>query len=161
MSEALLQEVLIPIALTVLTAIAAWIGTTARSWIARKARETDNQILATVYGLVGQVAATAVAETAQTAVTQLKAAREDGKLTPDEARAAFRAAVNRTWNMLGQEAKDVLTGQAGSESAAKANIVGPMVEQMVANTKTVASAPQTEVQAAKEVTMARMRLGLQ
>jgi hypothetical protein len=137
------------------------VGTTLRAWIVRKGREADNQILATTLSIAGNVAAAAVAETAQTAVSHLKAAREDGKLTREEAQAAFRTALNRAWSMLGRELQETLTHHAGSESAAKDKVLGPIVEQMVAQTSATASPPVDDAQAASEVTLARARLGLQ
>lgn len=163
MMETLVQDGLVPILLTILTALAAWLSTTVRDWIKRKARETDNQILSTVLGLAGQTAATAVAEVAQTTVEQLRAAREDGRITPDEAKAAFNKATERAWGMLGKSARDILTEHAGSEEAAKESIIGPLIEQMVGATKGQASAspPSDDTSKARDVALARSRLGLQ
>lgn len=162
MIDVLVQNILVPLLLAVLTAAGTWLATNAVAWVKAKAKEANNQILANAFGFLGQTAAVAVTELTQTTVSHLKAAREDGKLTADEARAAFTAAVERTWQLIGRETRNLLTGEAGSEQAAKETIVGPVVEQMVAATKNEGSAapPRTQEQAAKEVALARARLGL-
>lgn len=162
MMEILVQETLVPVLLAVLTAAATWLATTARAWVKRKAEETENALLSQALSLAGQSAATAVAELTQTAVANLKAAREDGRLTADEAQAAFTAAVERTWSMIGQSARQTLVGEAGSEAAAKNDMIGPVVEQMVGATRSLSKPPPaSQEQAVKEVTLARARLGLQ
>src|SRR5690606_25810466 len=91
-----------------------------------------NELVKKVLELVGTTAATAVANVAQVAVNDLKAAAADGRLTREEAQAALQKAVDQVWAAIGQAARDILLGAVGgSESKAIETFIKPAVEAEV------------------------------
>lgn len=163
--EEFLHRILWPTVFTVATALVSWLGAVAVQLVKSLTARVKNDTIASVLEQLGVITTTAVASVMQEAVLDLKAAHEDGKLSPDEAKAALHLAVNRIWGALGAEAKDALAGLFGGDaSAAITQLVEPAVEAEVAMLSSMlpAAAP-LEGEGAKldAIRHARTRLGLQ
>jgi len=158
------QEVVIPALLTLASGLIGYLAVLGSGVLKRAAQNQENQLVARALDLVGQTAVTAVAETAQTAVQQLKAAHADGKLTREEANAALAYAASRVWATIGKQARETLAQQAGGDSKAAIDaFVKPAVEQQVALLDRVlpASEPVTgEAERERTLMLARSKLGL-
>lgn len=129
----LVQQVLIPLLLSAATYAVAWVGTALRTFLVNLAANQKNEAFKKLLEVVAETASTAVREIAQTAVNDLKAAHEDGKLTKAEAMAALQAAKDRAWSILSQQIKDQLLAiVGGSVQAAKDTFLTPAVEAEVA-----------------------------
>jgi len=108
--------------------------------------ETWQKVLETVR----QIVATVVAKMFQTAVMDLKNATTDGKLTPEEAKAAASKALEESWKALPPLVKGVLEGavaEPGDTAAqktarAKEQIIAPHVEQAVLDQKPFLPIPE-------------------
>lgn len=163
--EEFLQRILWPTVFTVATALVSWLGAVAVQLVKSLTARVKNDTIAGVLEQLGVITTTAVASVMQEAVLDLKAAHEDGKLSPDEAKAALHLAVNRIWGALGAEAKDALAGLFGGDTtAAITQLVEPAVEAEVAMLSSMLpSAAPFEDEAAKlnAIRHARTRLGLQ
>lgn len=159
------QQVVIPALLTLASGAVAYLAAIGGGVLKRAAANQENQLVAKALELVGSTAVTAVAETAQTAVQQLKSAHADGKLTREEAQAALAFAASRVWASIGQQARDTLLKQAGGEvKAAVDTFVKPAVEQQVALLDAVlpAAAPLSgEAERERALMLARSKLGLE
>lgn len=91
-----------------------------------------NERLRAVLALVTDLAFEKVRQLAQEAVGHLKAASADGRLTPEEARAAALTAVKEVWASLPADVRKLLVTIAGSEVAAQDAFIRPKVENSVA-----------------------------
>lgn len=158
------QELVVPTLLTLASAAIGYLSVLLSGFLKRAAANQENQLVAKALEMVGSMAVTAVAETAQTAVKQLKAAHADGKLTREEAQAALAFAASRVWATLGAQARDTLLKQSGgSVQSAIDTFVKPAVEQQVALLDAVLpqAAPITgEGERERALMLARAKLGL-
>lgn len=162
--QGLFAQTLLPILLTALAAIATWAIGKGAAWLEGKAQLVKLERIKVALEHLVDAAATAALETAQTAVDAIKLAASDGKLTPDEARAALEKAVNRAWQLLAPEIREILIGLFGSEQAAKAAAVTPTVEAAVRGlerpAKGVSPTPEELDALTRDARLARQRLGL-
>ena len=158
------QELVVPTLLTLASAAIGYLSVLLSGFLKRAAANQENQLVAKALEMVGSMAVTAVAETAQIAVKQLKAAHADGKLTREEAQAALAFAASRVWATLGAQARDTLLKQSGgSVQAAIDTFVKPAVEQQVALLDAVLprAEPVTgEADRVRTLALARAKLGL-
>lgn len=158
------QELVVPTLLTLASAAIGYLSVLLGGVLKRAATNQENQLVAKALEMVGSMAVTAVAETAQTAVKQMKAAHADGKLTREEAQAALAFAAGRVWATLGQHARDSLLKQVGgSTQSAIDTFIKPAVEQQVALLDAVLpqAAPITgEGERERTLMLARAKLGL-
>jgi hypothetical protein len=89
-------EALVP----VIGGLVAWALAMAAKWLREKA---NNETATTVIALVEDAVTYAVREAEQTLVEDLKAKREDGKLTDDEKRDALQSALTAAKRALGEK----------------------------------------------------------
>lgn len=167
MLETLLAQVFDLLLEPVLLALAGWAVVAIRKAGAAAQEASKITWVDTLIGQAQAAGENAVNELFQTAIAQLKASKEDGKLTPEEARAAFRAAVNAAWAALSQPVRDGLSGLFGGEAGAK-SALGKMVESAVARGKVagmdggiVAKPTDDAGRRSLELVLARQRLGLE
>lgn len=126
--------------------------------------------------LAAQLGFAKVGQLQESVIEKLKGYAADGKLTREEAAAAFAAALKETWAALPSEAKQSLVRAAGSEQAALAAYVEPQISNAVRSLPRALSLPtlyggaggQQEREAARartatlsEYNAARARLGLE
>lgn len=160
-----LQEVLLPALLTLAGAAVTYLAGWLAAWVKRLASTQQNELVKRVLELVGTTAATAVANVAQVAVNDLKAAAEDGRLTREEARAALDKAVEQVWAAIGQAARDALLGAVGgSETRAIETFIKPAVEAEVNALGMIGPAAkpiESAVDRDRVARLARSRLNLQ
>lgn len=160
-----LQDVLLPALLTLAGAAVTYLASAAAGWIRRAAATQQNELVKRVLEIVATTAATAVANVAQTAINDLKRAREDGRLTREEAQAALRLASEQVWAAIGQAARDALLAAVGG-SAAKAidTYIKPAVEAEVLVLEQLGATPAEKVvepaDRARVIALARSRLAL-
>ena len=146
--------------------VGAGIGLKVTQFLDQKTKGVKNDALRSLLAMVDQAAGDAVNATYQTAVNDLKAANADGKLTPEEAKAAFTHSVQAAWGAIVADAKADLAKFFGGAAGAQA-VVGQAVESKVASAKVSGVAtPNAKVaqaspeQKAKAAAAARVQLGL-
>lgn len=159
-----LQQFLVTALLGMASVAVAWLTSTVKSALSALAERQSNEAFKRLLEIVANTAATAVREVAQTAVNDLKAAHEDGRLTKAEALAALQAAKNRAWAILSDAVKQQLLDLVGG-SAQKAidTYVVPAIEAEVAVLdKLLPAAEPITDQATKDrvLQLARARLNL-
>ena len=164
--QVILVGTIVPILGSLFLSFTSWASKKAGDFFDARAKNEKNATIKTVFDHLGHLASIAVSEVSQTAVDALKAAAEDGKLTAEEGRAALTAAVKRTWQLLGAEARGLLTDLAGgSEANAMEHVVKPVVEAAVRAQKVASpnpsSKPKDAAIAARDAALAQARLGLQ
>lgn len=127
------QQFLVTALLGLASVAVAWLTTTVRTALTALADRQKNEAFKRLLEIVADTAATAVREVAQTAVNDLKAAHDDGRLTKAEAMAALQAAKNRAWAILSDAVKQQLLDLVGG-NAQKAidTYVVPAIEAEVA-----------------------------
>lgn len=108
-------------------------------FLSAKTAAVKNEKLRGVLDLVAQLAFQKVRQLFQEAIEALKLASADGKLTPEEAKAAGATAVKELWEALPEVAKAILIAVTGSAEQAKATYLKPAVEQAVGSQPPVAS----------------------
>ena len=108
-----LAQVLLPV---IAALIAALIGV-AISYLKRQAEKIDNEVaqksLDAALDEMSRVAYEAITSTAQTYVDDLKAGREDGKLTDEEKRQAMLNAKNYFYGHVSKGTLDILEASIG------------------------------------------------
>lgn len=154
------------IILYLLGLVGGGIGIAVTRFLDQKTQGVKNDTIRGLLGMVDQAAGDAVNATYQTAVNDLKAANADGKLTAEEAKAAFTHSVRAAWNAIVKDAQGDLAKLFGGVAGAHA-VVGQAVESKVATAKTngVATpnpkiAAMGDAQKAKAAAAARVQLGL-
>ena len=123
--------------------------------------ETQNDTLRLVLVMVADRAGVAVQHLAQVAVDRLKAASVDGRLSPQDAAAALRAAALEVWAGLGKQARDLLLSEYGSFDTVMKQLIEPTVEAKVREAKVttpISEPPVTEGMVLTELQIARSRL---
>jgi hypothetical protein len=143
---------------TVAGGFVTWAAARFSAWLKVRAKETQNAMLRTVLVTVADRAGVAVNHVAQTAVDKLKAASADGKLSPQDAATALKAAVLETWSSLGKNARDFLLGEYGSFDAVVKQVIEPTVEAKVKEAKAI---PSTETPVTGDAAMHELRLAQQ
>lgn len=161
-----LQDVLLPALLTLASAAVAYLASAAAGWIRRAAAGQQNELVKKILELVANTAATAVASIAQTAINDLKRAREDGRLTREEAAAALKLASEQVWAAIGQAARDALLAAVGGSAATAIDkYIKPAVEAEVLALEALGATPAEPItdpaDREKVVRLARSRLALQ
>lgn len=91
--------------------------------------------------LAAQLGFAKVGQLQESVIEKLKGYAADGKLTREEAAAAFAAALKETWAALPSEAKQSLVRAAGSEQAALAAYVEPQISNAVRSLPRALSLP--------------------
>lgn len=105
MNEALatlLQEALLPTAVALLSALAAWLTTSAKRLIDARVAAVKSDTARALLERVATAAHRAVAATSQTFVDAIKERSEDGRLTRAEAQEALQLAMGAVWAELGE-----------------------------------------------------------
>lgn len=161
----LIQDVLLPALLTLASAAITWLAGAAAGWIRKAAASQQNELVKRVLEIVAVTAATAVANIAQTAINDLKRAREDGKLTREEAQAALKLASEQVWAAIGQAARDALLAAVGGSAATAIDTyVKPAVEAEVLALEALGATPAEKVVKPEDrdrvIRLARSRLAL-
>lgn len=121
------QPILINVLISVLTAAVAWLGTKASKWISASVHNQHLESLALIVS-------STVAEVMQTSVITLKAAAEDGRLTAEEARAAFDQALSKVRELLPKRLWTYLVTLLGGVAEAE-SFIGTLIEAAVLNLK--------------------------
>lgn len=129
---AFLVPVLVPL---IGSATVAFLGIASAYLLKLRAR-TKSEVLGRALDVLGGTALTSVASVMEASVRHLKAAADDGKLSPQEAGAAFTKAVDDTWSGLSKDVRDVLVKQAGSKEAAIKTHIEPSINRAVLEVKT-------------------------
>ena len=154
------------ILLYLLGLVGGGIGIAVTRFLEQKTQGVKNDTIRGLLAMVDQAAGDAVNATYQTAVNDLKAANADGKLTAEEAKAAFTHSVHAAWAAIVADAKKDLASLFGGTGGALQK-VGAAVESKVAVAKvsgvatpTAKVAAGTPEQKAKAAAAARVQLGL-
>lgn len=143
--------------LTLGTLLSGGIFGAIRTWTSR----LKSTQLQDVLQLIETLAHKKVQEIIQSSINHLKAASEDGKLTPLEAKRALLTAIEEVWESLPAALRSLLIGFAGDQNTAKGLYLRPIIEAAVQNVNaahTVFSPSKRPNEAV--LTAARKRIGL-
>lgn len=156
---AALAPVALDLASIIGLAVLAWAGGFIRNLAAKTKQEAFRAALQTL----NEIAITKVTEIYQQAISDLKAASEDGRLTPDEIIAARQTAVNEILEGLPQWLLAVLRSAiGGGVQDVIDKYISPAVEKAVTQTPTeirINTEANPEV-LRERAAMARARIGL-
>lgn len=134
MLQEIWNDAVIPALVTLLTAaLSILVGvaiSALRAWAAKQTAQWKRAVV----DEVTKAAEEAVAAVNQTFVADIKAARADGNLTPDEAAAAFKRARDIVLTRMGEAGLAALAKVAGSKANAQA-VVSDLIESAVSKSK--------------------------
>lgn len=132
MNEALatvLQEALLPTAVALLSALAAWLTTSLKRLIDARVAAVKNEAAKAILERVATAAHRAVAATSQTFVDAVRERSADGKLTRTEANEALKLAMGAVWAELGEAGRAELGRVTGNPTQVVADAIEAAVHQ--------------------------------
>lgn len=134
MFQEIWNDAIIPALVTFSTAALGVVATYAANALRQWAAKQEAEWKATIMHEAAQAAENAVAAINQTLVDDIRAAREDGKLTPDEAMMALNRAKSIAMEQLGRDGMRALEKIAGSNASAVVLLYG-LIEAAVKRAK--------------------------
>lgn len=135
MIETIMSQLTTSLLIPLLVTLSAWVARELISVAQAHRKSIHTSWVLALYDAATKAVEDAVGAVMQVSVAQLKAIASDGKLTPEEAKAAFQTVVNQAWMSLAKSVQDDLVKLEGSIALAKQQVIAPKVEPAVANAK--------------------------